>query len=359
MPIAMDAVGPGEARRILDRYGADRVLLVGPPGVGKSTVVRSYAEDSASREGLEFVDLSEARSLEDLDTDSTYAFLHIYAPLVRAEDLAFIARRGEGYDWTLPSRLAYLTRPGVRGLVFIDEITNVALPEVQTILFSMVLDKRVAYNRLSSGVEVVAAGNSPRDSPVSQWPPPPLLDRFRLLIRVKPPDLEEWVSWMNSVGRPWDRRVAAVLKVKPVLMYRPPEDEEDKFPTPRSWSQLAWELAKTGAHGDEAVRIAAMVVGRRAAEEARQFLQPDPASLDLSTFPRLDERERLTLLSVEAGRLASQDVVELCRTLEKVGSYGAHYAVWLLMLSGVDTVEAARSCSYVEDLLSRLSSYLG
>ncbi|WP_062661874.1 hypothetical protein [Aeropyrum camini] len=150
-----------------------------------------------------------------------------------------------------------------------------------------------------------------------------------------------------------------MLKARPNLIYRPPEDEEDKFPTPRSWSQLAWELAKTDAHGDEAFRIAAMTVGRRAAEEARQFLQPDPRSLDISMFSRLGERERLTLLAVEAGRLASSGMEEVCRALERIGSYGAHYAVWLLMLSGVDTVEVASSCRYVEGLLSKLSNYLG
>ena len=317
---------PSKLAGLLERHGADRILILGPPGIGKSTVIRDYAWRRASQLGLKLVDLSEA---QEIDVSKHYLYLHIFAPLIRAEDLAFIAKKGGGYDWTLPEKLRLLTTPGARGLVFIDEITNVQLPEVQTLLFSMILDKRVAYSRLSRGVEVVAAGNTPEDSPVATPPPPPLLDRFRIVVRADPPSLEEWVKWMNSVGRPWDVRVALILRSKPALMYKPPRQGSlNKFPTPRSWSVLAWELAAAGHPlGDDAVELASMIVGPEAAEEARPILERNAS-----------ETSRAVNVAEELRRGE-------CRGLENLALENPEEAAWAILFSGVDPVKLSTKCS--------------
>ncbi len=326
----MTGVSVGGLARLLDRHGADRVLLLGPPGVGKSTAVREYAERRARRLGLRFVDLAEAEP-GDVDVESCFLYLHIYAPLVRPEDLAFIARTEWGYDWVLPGKLRLLADRRARGLVFLDEITNAVVPEVQSMLFSLVLDKRVAYTRLSPGVEVIAAGNRPEDSPVAASLAPPLIDRFRLVVRVDPPSVDEWVAWMNRSGRPWDRRVAAALRAKPRLMLDPSMGGEgEKFPTPRSWSTLAWELAAAGRpEGKEAVELAAMVVGSRAASEIEPFLTG---------------RGGAGLEAAEAAELIAEKGLEAaCSELERLYSRSPALASWALALAGVDPVKAASS----------------
>jgi MoxR-like ATPase len=322
----------GRLAGLLRRHGADRLLLLGPPGIGKSTAVREYAEERAREMGLRFVDLAEAESSR-VSVEGSYLYLHIYAPLVRPEDLAFIARVDGGYDWVLPSKLRLLASPGARGLVFIDEITNAVVPEVQTMLLSLVLDKRVAYTRLSPGVEVVAAGNRPGESSIAAPLPAPLLDRFRLLVDVKPPTVDEWVSWMNRAGRPWDRRVAAALRAKPWLMLRLPRgDSMEKFPTPRSWSSLAWELAAAGRpEGREALEIAEMAVGPEAARELEPFLAPAGRGA-----PGLEA-------AGVAEAIASRGLEAACGELETLASKSPADAAWALVLAGVDPVRAASS----------------
>ena len=324
----MAELSVGELASLLERHGADRVLLLGPPGVGKSTAVREYAEMKARRLGLRFLDLAEAEASE-VDVGRCFLYLHIYAPLVRPEDLAFIAKTGLGYDWVLPVKLRLLADRRARGLVFLDEITNAVVPEVQSMLFSLVLDKRVAYTRLSPGVEVIAAGNRPEDSPIAASLSPPLIDRFRLVVSVKPPSVEEWVSWMNRVGRPWDRRVAAALRAKPQLMLNPSMGgDSEKFPTPRSWSTLAWELAEAGRpEGEEAVKLASMIVGSRAAIEVEPFLSGRVVV------------EEASLAEV----IAERGVEGACRELERLYSQSPSRAAWALALAGVDPLKAASS----------------
>ncbi len=355
----MPELSPSGLLGLLRRHGGDRVLLLGPPGVGKSTVVREYAEERASNAGRRFVDLAET-SISSVDLSRDYLYLQIYAPLVRPEDLAFIARVDGGYDWVLPGKLRLLADPRAVGLLFIDELTNAVSPDVQTVLFSVVLDRRVAYQRLSPGVEVVAAGNEPKDSPVAVEPPPPLLDRFRMLVKVRPPTPEEWASWMASRGRPWDRRVAALLKARPDLMYRPARGGIEKFPTPRSWSVLAWELARAGSpRGREAVDLAELIVGPAAAGEAEPFLSPaTPRSWRDALARARNEEERLLAVARAAEELASLGAERGCSVVEEVYSRAPHLAAWLLYLSGLNPLEAATKCKAALKLAETIAEHL-
>jgi len=352
-------LSPSGLHGLLDRHGGDRLLLLGPPGVGKSTVVRGYAERRARALGRRFVDLSEA-PIASVNPERDFLFLQIYAPLVRPEDLAFIARLDGGYDWVLPGKLRLLAEPGAVGLLFVDELTNAVSPDVQTVLFSLVLDKRVAYQRLSPDVEVVAAGNEPRDSPVAVEPPPPLLDRFRMIVKVKPPTPDEWAAWMASQGRPWDRRIAALLKARPDLIYRPYQGGIEKFPTPRSWSVLAWELARAGTpRGAEALALAELVVGGRAAAEAEPFLAAglQPGWREALAKARSEE-ERLLAVARAAEELAGLGAERGCSIVEEVYARAPHLAAWLLYMSGVNPLEAAAKCPAAEALARDLADHL-
>ncbi len=355
----MPEISPSGLHRLLERHGGDRLLLLGPPGVGKSTVVREYAEARARALGRRFVDLAET-PLSEVDLERDYLYLQIYAPLVRPEDLAFIARVEGGYDWVLPGKLRVLADPRAVGLLFIDELTNAASPDVQTVLFSLVLDRRVAYQRLSPGVEVLAAGNEPRDSPVAVEPPPPLLDRFRMIVKVSPPSPEEWASWMASRGRPWDRRVAALLKARPDLMYRPYGGGMEKFPTPRSWSTLAWELARAGyPEGEEALEIARLVVGERAAREAEPFLARGAGGSWREALARArSEEERLLAVARAAEELAGLGAERGCSVVEEVYRVAPHLAAWLLYLSGLNPLEAAAKCRAAMKLAETIADHV-
>ena len=127
-------------------------FIWGPPGIGKSSIVRDIAEKAS----LPVIDLR--------------------ASLLDPTDLRGIPSISNGLaTWCPP---AFLPRPNqAPGLLFLDEI-NAAPPLVQASLYQLVLDRRIGEYELPPGWWIVAAGNRQQDRAVTFRMSSALVNRF-------------------------------------------------------------------------------------------------------------------------------------------------------------------------------------
>ncbi|MGE4293226.1 MAG: AAA family ATPase [Desulfovibrio sp.] len=218
------------------------VFIWGPPGVGKSQVVRQAAE---------------AMNMEIAD---------IRAVLLDPVDLRGLPRitdQGESV-WCQPS---FLPRGG-RGIVFLDEL-NAAPPLVQAACYQLILDRRIGEYVLPDGWTVVAAGNRETDRAVTHRMPSALANRMVHLHFES--NLFDWIEWARCHGI--DPRVIAFLKLRPALLHDfDPQRAEKAFPSPRSW-EFASAILAAAATRSEAINIIAGTVGKGAAAELDGFLR--------------------------------------------------------------------------------------
>ena len=223
------------------------VLLLGPPGVGKSIAVREFAVEEAGELGLEFIDYNDSYFAEIMGSpERYYVFCDIRLTETEPSDLIGIPR-------DLDSTVAYkpltwatvLSRVG-HGLLFLDEITNVQRPDIISAAYKIVLERKAGFTKLSDGVRIVAAGNRPEESSVARMLPTPLTSRFHI-VEVEPPKVEEWAEWMDKHYSDWDKRILAYLtKFREDFIAVPSEPETlENYPTPRTWTSLAVEIART------------------------------------------------------------------------------------------------------------------
>ncbi|MEM1910022.1 MAG: AAA family ATPase [Thermofilaceae archaeon] len=254
----------------------DRALLLGPPGVGKTEIVRAKAQEEAKMMGRVFVDLREA-SPEVIEAvirepQKYYAFLRIVAPHVTPEDVGVPRVRNTSYVDFLPLKYFYiLSLPGLAGLLFIDELNNVQRDDALTMFFSLLQEKEVAYNiKLSPQVKVIAAGNESEWSEVARALPWPLINRMTVFY-VSAPSPQEWASYMEArYGEGWERLTAAYLQLHQdrLLKAPPPGAENVNFPTPRAWTEVALLLKQLPSEPD---LVQAVCVGRLGPEVGFDF----------------------------------------------------------------------------------------
>ena len=214
------------------------LLLLGPPGVGKSETVRRIAEKLAISKGLRFVELDHSNFKEVLRTEGVFVFFDLRLTEVEPSDLLGVPREEDGGITYKPQlwSLCFSKHPGV---LFLDELTNVQREDVIAAAYKLLLDRRAGNVRFRDDVWVVAAGNRPEDSSVARLLPAPLMDRVTR-VDFGLPKIEEWAEYMNANGD-WDTRVLAYLKRFPEDFLKPPSEPEtlENFPTPRSWTRVA------------------------------------------------------------------------------------------------------------------------
>jgi hypothetical protein len=256
----------------------NRALLLGGPGIGKTEVTEEYAKRLAKKEGRAFVDLDlideeTAKGLAQ-DCRDHFVYLRVAAPHIFPEDVS-IPRplaAGDVIDFLTPVRLRILSR--CRGLLFVDEITNVKRADQRVFFYSLVQEGKAGWSwRLSPDVIIVLAGNPPSMSVDAEPLPAPLLNRLTV-FNVEPPTVEEWCKYMDEkYGARWERAVCEFLRESPSFLFEPPREPEglEPYPTPRSWTRLALQLHVLG-DGKNEDTIAEIVYGNVGKSTGSKFL---------------------------------------------------------------------------------------
>ncbi|MGW3540219.1 ATP-binding protein [Nocardia niigatensis] len=196
------------------------VFLWGAPGIGKSSLVRGFAEGL----GLECVTL--------LGTQ--------LAP----EDLIGVPQIVENRSRFAPPEMIAREQPYC---LFLDEL-NAAPAEVQKSFYSLILDRRVGNYELPAGSVVVGAGNRATDNALARPMASALVNRMvHVHLRA---DIDDWLKWAagNDI-HPW---VIEYLMQRPDHLWAQPPKTEQPFSTPRGWHMLSDALHSYGDDIDDA-----------------------------------------------------------------------------------------------------------
>jgi hypothetical protein len=234
--ISIRQLGPKAAKRSIQKAIEKRrpVFLWGPPGIGKSDIVKQIGED-AKREVIDVrLALWEPTDIKGI-------------PYYNAEQGKMV--------WAPPAELP--TDPESKAIIFLDEL-NSAAPAVQAAAYQLILNRKVGTYELPKGVDLVAAGNRDGDRGVTYRMPAPLANRFvHLEAKV---DVDDWTEWavMNNVH---PEVVGYVSFAKQDLYDFDPKSASKAFATPRSWMFVSELLADDDTDTDTLTNLVAGAIG--------------------------------------------------------------------------------------------------
>jgi MoxR-like ATPase len=224
------------------------VFIWGPPGIGKSAIVRSFAESV----GLPCVSLLGSQ----------------LAP----EDIIGVPQIVDGRSRFCPPTMIARDEPYC---LFLDEL-NACSQEVQKAFYSLILDRRIGEFHLPAGTIVVGAGNRAEDAAITRPLSSALINRLvHVQLRASARD---WLEWAGTAGI-HELVVSYIANRSDHLWSKPPKHEEP-FSSPRAWDMLSRALAAYG----ENVRleeIKTLASGLLTPAHAQQFV----------AFARLRERQ--------------------------------------------------------------------
>lgn len=310
------------------------VVLWGPPGSGKSSVVQQLAAA---------LDLRCEVVIASIREPSDFAGLPIVVDgSVAGESGSPSAAGGSPEVRFAPPAWATALAEAGSGLLFLDEIST-APPAVQAALLRVVLERTVGDLRLPDDVVVVAAANPPEQAADGWDLSAPLANRFCHLdwpveaatvaeglaagfAAPAPPDFGDGgrssQAWVRASLR-GRSEVATFLRLRPGVVSAPPTDRSAAgraWPSPRTW-ELAAELlaaSRMAAAGPEVQ--AALVAGCVGAGPGMEFLAwlnaldlPDPEAVlaDPAGFELPDRGDRAyAVLTAVAAAVAADPTVE-------------------------------------------------
>lgn len=309
----MLALSPPEIVELLRALPATRTPFVwGPPGIGKSALVRVAAE----RLGLPCVTL--------LGTQLAPEDLIGVPRIVRAA----IGDGERHVTEFCPPRAILQSEPF---LLFIDEL-NSAVPDVQKAFYSLILDRRLGDYELPEGSRVVGAGNRLEDRALVR-PMATALSNRMLHVALEP-NADAWLSWGAESGI--HPLVLGFVRARPDRLHElPPSDTTPAYPTPRAWHMLSDSLHSV----EESLwaALAAGSVGDRAGAEftayARRALQA-PSLVDLAEGRASppDDPDLLYFLGASClaalGRRSAEEGLVAAKALAALGARSMEIAVW-------------------------------
>jgi hypothetical protein len=234
--ISIRQLGPKAAKKSIQKAIQKRrpVFLWGPPGIGKSDIVKQIGEDTKRQVIDVRLALWEPTDIKGI-------------PYYNADQGKMV--------WAPPAELP--TDADSTAIIFLDEL-NSAAPAVQAAAYQLILNRKVGTYELPAGVDLVAAGNRDGDRGVTYRMPAPLANRFvHLEAKV---DFDDWQEWAVTNGI-HPEVVGYVGFAKQDLYDFDPKSASKSFATPRSWSFVSELLADDDTDSDTLHNLVAGAVG--------------------------------------------------------------------------------------------------
>ena len=360
----------------------DGEFLIGPPGIGKTEIIKQKTMEMAKKMELEFVDLREAsdeKLLVIMKNGKKYCvFYRIPATHLLPEDIGLPHKdTNMKYAEIIPQKiLAVLSNPDLAcGVLFLDEITNVQREDVLTLLFALINEKELGwYLKLNKNIMIISAGNPPEWSSVANPLPLPLRMGRLVPVRVTSPSVEEWIDYMDRVyGNKWLRLIGAyLLRFKDDFLIAPSEDDDglSAIPSPRSWTKLATLLYQMlQATNDDEEKpdkefIEEVVIGHVGPEAGRKLATLISTSIDIdaiakkvltdpSKYSNLTETEKILVLNI-----ASQDPKKYKELAKYLATNNRDDLVVMISLMKKETrLEMMKDPDYKMMILNTLKTY--
>ena len=228
------------------------VMLWGPPGVGKSQMVRQMAKEIEAQTG-KHVNVVDVRLL-------------LFNPI----DLRGIPTANEDKTlavWLKPQIFQMDESEDVVNILFLDEI-SAAPQSVQAAAYQITLDRVVGEHKLPENCIVMAAGNRTTDKSVAFKMPKALANRLmHLEVEVSYASFREW-----AVRAGVHPMVIGFLAFRQdALMNFDAGAEELAYATPRSWEMVSNVLRYVDPDVDAVFPMIAGLVGVGMAMELRTW----------------------------------------------------------------------------------------
>ena len=190
-------------KNIVSKSILNSLMIWGPPGVGKSSIVKNIA----SNNNLALVDLRLSQ--------------------LSPTDLRGLPGVEDGKSkWYVPE---FMPTKG-SGILFLDEI-NMAPPAMQGVAQQLILDRKIGNYAVPKDWFVWAAGNQKEDKAAVFQMPSALSNRFIHL--TIDPDWKSFNDWGLSNGI--SEQILAFLSFRPPLLHKI-DANSPAWPSPRSWT---------------------------------------------------------------------------------------------------------------------------
>ena len=201
----------------LARISNDVLMIEGVHGIGKSEIIKEYADEN------------------------DFHLKVLFTSLLEETDLAGIpVPKDNRTEWLEPdwiSEMKEAKKNGKECVLFLDELNRANTATLNACL-ELLLNKEINGHKLPENTLVCAAINpsDTGDYQVTEFDPA-LLDRT--LFYTLTPDPEAWVQWAkeNNIHK----TIINFIKMKPNYLHVSNSSESNELitPTPRSWSKLS------------------------------------------------------------------------------------------------------------------------
>jgi len=315
------------------------LLIMGPPGIGKTAVVEQAAEIC----GVGLVSYAMTHHTRQSAVGLPQLVHHRYGE----EDCTVT-------EYTMSEIVAsiydYMEETGFReGILFLDEINCVSETLAPTML-QLLQFKMFGTHRVPEGWIIVAAGNPPEFNHAVRELDMAALDRVRTL-EVEA-DVQVWQTY--AVAQGVHPAVLSYLTMKPEQFYQVTETRKKKeFVTARGWEDLSAVLTEYERQG--------LTVG---ASFMAEFLRNPEVAADFDTYYRMDRKfqGRYRLSELLDGKLTESEEAELIQNLQREGKDAACMCVHHLLAAVSERMTSygihVRQQKRLQEVLSYRDRYL-